>query len=98
MKSENSCKFNPYRSSDLICPNFIKERNNAQNSIRLAEHYAINLVLDGKGIFFCNGTEHEIEKGTLFLYVRGTSFRLERGMTNPLNTVISAFTAGAQTS
>ena len=36
MERNNVCKFNPYRSSDLICFNFIKECNNAQNNRRSA--------------------------------------------------------------
>lgn len=74
MKRDNVCKFNPYRSSDLICLNFIKECNNAQNHLHSAEHYAIHLVLDGKGTFTCNGIEHEIEKGSLFFVCEGNDF------------------------
>ena len=76
MKRDNICKFNPYRSSDLICLNFIKECNNAQNHIHSAEHYSIHLVLDGKGMFVCDGVEHEIEKGTLFFVCEGNEFSI----------------------
>lgn len=76
MKRDNICKFNPYRSSDLICLNFIKECNDAQNYIHSAEHYSIHLVLDGKGMFVCDGVEHEIEKGTLFFVCEGNKFSI----------------------
>lgn len=76
MKSDNICKFNPYRSSDLICLNFVKESNNTQKNIRSSEHYSINLVLDGKGTFVCDGVEHEIEKGTLFFICEGNEFSI----------------------
>ena len=77
MERNNVCKFNPYRSSDLICLNFIKECNNAQNNRRSAEHFSIHLVLNGNGTFVCDGIEHEIEKGTLFFVCEGNEFYIE---------------------
>lgn len=74
MKHENVCKFNSYRSSDLICMNFIKECNHSQKDISSAECFAINLVLEGKGTFICDGVEHQIEKGTLFFVCEGNAF------------------------
>ena len=77
MERNNVCKFNPYRSSDLICFNFIKECNNAQNNRCSAEHFSIHLVLNGNGTFVCDGIEHKIEKGTLFFVCEGSEFSIE---------------------
>lgn len=76
MERDNVCKFNPYRSSDLISLNFIKECNDTQSRAQRAQHHAIHLVFDGRGTLVCDGVAHDIEKGTLFFVCEGEEFSI----------------------
>ena len=71
---ENICKFNPYRSSDLICQDFVLETNNAQAAWQTAQQYAIHLVIEGEGLFICDGKQYMLTAGTLFFVCRGERF------------------------
>jgi AraC-like DNA-binding protein/mannose-6-phosphate isomerase-like protein (cupin superfamily) len=72
--NNNVCKFNLSRSSDLICLNFIREKNEIQKDERVSEHYAVNLVINGIGVLKRNGEEYEIKMGDLFFLCEGDSF------------------------
>ena len=74
MKSENVCKFNFTRSSDLICLNFIKETQNSQSHNLLAKENAIFLVGSGSGTFMRNGAEQKISVGSLFFVCASDRF------------------------
>ena len=64
--NNNVCKFNLNRSSDLICLNFIREKKESQSKEKLSEYNAVNLVLNGSGVFEKNGAKYEIYRGDLF--------------------------------
>ena len=74
MEFENVCKLNFNRSSDLVCLNFIYETNNAQQEPRRANYHAIGLVVDGCGVFNCDGHTHELTAGMLFFVEDGSRF------------------------
>ena len=74
MISENICKFNFTRSSDLVCLNFIKETKNTQDCPLRAKENVIHLVREGSGIFVRNGAEQPIGIGSLFFVCEGDSF------------------------
>ena len=72
--SNNVCKFNFNRSSDLICLNFIREKKDGQKKEKISEHYAVNIVINGSGIYKKNGEEYEIKRGDLFFICEGDCF------------------------
>ena len=74
MKSENVCKFSAARSSDLICLNFIRETKETQSLPLRANANAIHLVLEGAGVFSCEGREYTIARGSLFFVAQGDTF------------------------
>ena len=76
MERNNICKFNFNRSSDIICLNFIKETNNSQSERKTAADNSIHLVMSGSGVFYVNGIEREIEKGSLFFVLEGDEFSI----------------------
>lgn len=81
MKSENVCKFSAARSSDLICLNFIRETKETQSVPLRAKANAIHLVLEGDGVFFCEGREYTIARGSLFFVAQGDLFSVRgKGM------------------
>ena len=63
---ENICKFNPNRSSDLICRNFIYETRNLQSGRVKQSKYSISLVTHGTGRFHSDGIEYPLSPGTIF--------------------------------
>ncbi len=71
MKVENICKFNPYRSSDLICENFIYEVGNGLEKDRVVEHHVIYLVISGEGEACVDGERYRLQSGTLFFTMKG---------------------------
>jgi AraC-like DNA-binding protein/mannose-6-phosphate isomerase-like protein (cupin superfamily) len=74
MESENICKFNFTRSSDLICLNFIKETKNTQCHDLQAKENAVFLVERGSGCFIRNGAEQKIGVGSLFFVCAADRF------------------------
>ena len=74
MRSENICKFSAARSSDLICLNFIRETKETQSVSLRAKANAIHLVLEGEGVFSCEGREYRIARGSLFFVMQGDLF------------------------
>ena len=72
--SDNICKFNFNRSSDLVCQSFIHECNNSQAVLRRSVGYFINLVTMGSGKVFINGKEHCVCEGDLFFVCDGYSY------------------------
>lgn len=71
MRTENICKFNPYRSSDLICHNFIYEARDTLRTPIVAKEHIMYLVVSGCGSFSADGREYAISEGTLFFTFRG---------------------------
>ena len=81
MKSENVCKFSAARSSDLICLNFIRETKETQSVPLRAKANAIHLVLEGEGVFSCEGREYPVARGSLFFVSQGDLFSVRgKGM------------------
>ena len=81
MKSENVCKFSAARSSDLICLNFIRETKETQSVPLRAKANAIHLVLEGEGVFSCEGREYRVARGSLFFVTQGDLFSVRgKGM------------------
>jgi len=74
VKNSNICKFNPSRSSDLICENFIFETDKTQACSVTAQSYVMNITVKGKGFLNVNGKEYPLEEGTVFFVFRGESF------------------------
>ena len=74
MRNENVCKFSAARSSDLICLNFIRETKETQSVPLRAKANAIHLVLEGEGVFSCEGREYRVARGSLFFVTQGDTF------------------------
>ena len=72
----NVCKFNPIKSSDLNCSDFVYEQNNNQSILKASEKHALHLVVDGVGQFECNEKSYEIAKGTLFFVEKNDIFSI----------------------
>lgn len=77
MDSNNICKFNPVRSSDLICTNFIFETNCCQRVPAKAEQHLVGLVTAGEGVLSISGQSHNLSVGTLFFVPRFELFSIE---------------------
>lgn len=63
---DNICKFNPNRSSDLICQNFVYETQNRQSGQIKQTKYGITLVTCGTGTLIADGLEYPLSPGTVF--------------------------------
>jgi AraC-like DNA-binding protein len=77
MESNNICKLNLMRSSDLICTDFVYETQNAQAKERQASTYILGLAVSGKGVLCSGGCRHALQRGTIFAVCRGTRFSIE---------------------
>lgn len=77
MDSNNICKFNPIRSSDLICTNYIFEANCCQRIPSKAEQYLVGLVTAGDGVLRVSCQDHPITVGTLFFVPRFDEFSVD---------------------
>ena len=76
MDNSNICKFNLNRSSDLVCSNFVYEKDNSQSQISRADQYVANLVIKGSGSFVCEGKTYALVPGTLFFVCKGDRFSI----------------------
>ena len=74
MKNSNICKFNPSRSSDLICENFILETDRTQSVPVTATNHVINIVVKGSGWLNVKGRAYGISEGTVFFIFKGDEF------------------------
>ena len=74
--SENICLFNPSRSSDLICENFVWERSDCAREPQTAAAYAVHLVGAGAGTLTCEGRDYPLTAGDVFFVCPGETFRL----------------------
>lgn len=74
MKNSNICRFNPSRSSDLICEHFIFETNKAQSEPVTASGHVMNIVIKGNGILRTKGAEYPIAEGTIFFILKNEIF------------------------
>ena len=74
--NNNVCKFNLNRSSDLICLNFVREKNEIQKNELVSEQYVVNIVINGSGVLKKNGEEYEIKRGDLFFLCGGDVFSI----------------------
>lgn len=72
--SDNVCKFNPSRSGDLICLNFIYEVKGCQAAPSRAARSAVHLVTEGEGIYTCNGHSYPVGAGCVFFVLEGSEF------------------------
>ena len=66
--------FNPNRSSDLICENFILETDKVQSVPVTARNYVINIVIKGSGFLNVKGHTYDLSEGTVFFVFKGESF------------------------
>ena len=76
MSDKNICKFNPTRSSDLTCHNFIYESTDCKSACSEAEHHVLHLTVIGGGSFNCGEKSYPIKAGTLFFVRRGERFSI----------------------
>ena len=67
MPSENICLFNPVRSSDLICRDFVSEHSDCAREPHTAACFVLHLVSAGTGTWVCEGQERRLMPGTVFL-------------------------------
>lgn len=74
MYPDNVCKFNFNRSSDLICTNFVRERNNSQAKESRAGGYFLGIVIGGEGVLCVNKREYRLAEGSLFFVCEGDAF------------------------
>ena len=73
---DNICKFNPNRSSDLICQNFIYETQNRQSGQVKAAKYCLTLVTRGKGTLISDGQEYPLSPGTVFFLFKDETVQI----------------------
>ncbi len=69
MKYDNICKFVPTldnKPNEIVPINFVYEVTNANENLMVRSVYAIHLVINGTGVFCCDGEEKNIEKGDMF--------------------------------
>ncbi len=74
MKNANICKFNQSRSGDLICENFVFESQDTQKEPLTSSHFVMNLVCEGKGVFYCGQNRYEVSEGDVFFVLKGERF------------------------
>ena len=77
MKKENICLFNPARSSDLVCRNFVLERGDGAKTSYMADHYILHLVCAGEGTWICQGQTRPLSTGVVFLVSPGETYSIE---------------------
>ena len=74
MEKQNICKFNFNRSSDLICTNFVHERNESQHEESIAKSHGLYVVINGSGTLSVQEKQKDIKRGDIFLIRRGSRF------------------------
>ena len=67
MANENICLFNPARSSDLICRDFVLECSDCAGTPHEAGCFMLHLVSAGGGTWQCEGQIRPLSPGTVFL-------------------------------
>lgn len=72
--SDNVCKFNPIRSGDMVCPHFVYEVMGNQATPSRAKCNAMHLVIEGEGVYTCEGHAHPISRGCVFFLRAGDEF------------------------
>ena len=72
--SDNICKFNSSRSGDLVCPDFVYEAMGNQAQPKRAARSAVHLVIEGEGVYTCEGHAHPISRGCVFFVSAGATF------------------------
>ena len=71
MSEYNICKFNPVRSGDLSCTDFVYEVTDCQSEPHTAPKNALHLVIKGEGLLEFDGERYGLSKGTLFFVKKG---------------------------
>ena len=71
MSEYNICKFNPVRSGDLSCTDFVYEVTDCQSEPHTAPKNALHLVIKGEGLLEFDGERYELSRGTLFFVKKG---------------------------
>ncbi len=77
MKNDNICLFNPTRSSDLVCRDFVLECGDSARTPHKADCFALHLVCAGEGTWTCKGERRHIAVGTVFLVCPGETYNIE---------------------
>lgn len=79
MHSENICKFNQARSSDLNCTRFVYETHNAQAEPKCAATCQVGLVTSGSGMLTAALDALPLTVGDLFCIAEGERFSISGG-------------------
>ena len=77
MESNNICKFNMNRSSDLICTDLVYETENALVSVRRLSCFMLGIVTKGTAVLKADIYEHKIETGNIFIALKGSSVSVD---------------------
>ena len=71
MDKQNICKFNFNRSGDLICTNFVSEKNDSMREEMTLGHHRLYLVTHGEGVFSLRSKQRSAGVGDIFLVPAG---------------------------
>ncbi len=71
------CKFNEFRSSDLVCTVFVYETTDVQSRETTLPHYLLGFVVEGTASLFVGSSVYAVEAGDIFFVRKNTLFRLE---------------------
>ena len=74
MESNNICKFNINRSSDLICANFVYETKNGLQKYAKKDKYLLGIVTSGQGKLTVDANECSLGEGCIFIVEKGVDF------------------------
>ena len=76
MNTENICKFNPNRSSDLVCADFVLERSDCAAKPKRATKFILHLAAGGEAECFCEGERARVAEGSLFFVGCGETYSI----------------------
>lgn len=77
MESNNICKFNINRSSDLVCTDFVYETENGLIKNGKRDKYLLGLIIRGQGELVKGDKTYALEEGYLFIIQKDEVFRIE---------------------
>lgn len=77
MDSNNICKFNINRSSDLVCSNFVYETQNGLKKSLKRDKYYLGLAIKGQGLLTKDGKSYDLCEGSLFIMQKGDEFAID---------------------
>jgi len=74
MESNNICKFNINRSSDLTCANFVYETKNGLQKHAKKDKYLLGIVTRGQGKLTVDAKDYNLDDGCVFIVEKGVDF------------------------